>query len=196
MGRGGAAYQRRAMKRAEEGRIAYLAPRDKKKLDEVEGKLMFTSKEQQIQPPPELASTAITQPDGSVHFSSISPPLVFQQLLVSSSIDGASTSSATLARSDGGMDASENYIRPLPNIFGGVASQEEIEGQLLCFDVADPKATWSDREPRIRNDMGVFPEIFNKVLVVDSEEEEDEKLVFTFDYEKIIVSCMVLFEEI
>ncbi|KAL6134224.1 hypothetical protein ACLB2K_066457 [Fragaria x ananassa] len=77
-------------------------------------------------------------------------------------------------------------------IFVTLFTEEETEGQILCFDVADPKATWSDREPRIRDDMGVFQEIFNEVLVVDSEEEEDEKLIFTFDYEKIIVSRMVL----
>ncbi|KAL6136898.1 hypothetical protein ACLB2K_062193 [Fragaria x ananassa] len=62
---------------------------------------VFTCKEQQIQPPPELAGTAITQPDGSVRFGSIPPPLVVQQRVVSSSNDGASASSATLARSNG-----------------------------------------------------------------------------------------------
>ncbi|KAL6143319.1 hypothetical protein ACLB2K_054014 [Fragaria x ananassa] len=96
-----------------------------------------------------------------------------------------------------GDDLSWGAIRPSnvavvgTKIFVTLRTKEDTEGQLLCFDVADPKATWSDREPRIRDDMGVFPEIFNKVLVVDSQ-EEDEKLIFSFDYENILVSRMVL----
>ena len=80
-------------------------------------------------------------------------------------------------------------------IFVTLRTRYETEGRLLFFDVADPKATWSDREPRIRDEMGVFHAMYNKVLVVDSEEEEDEKLIFTFDDEQIIVSRMVLSPE-
>ncbi|KAL6141112.1 hypothetical protein ACLB2K_059403 [Fragaria x ananassa] len=92
-------------------------------------------------------------------------------------------------------DISWDAIRPSnvavvgTKIFVTLRTRYETEGRLLFFDVADPKATWSNREPRIRDEMGVFHAMYNKVLVVDSEEEEDEKLIFTFDDEQIIVSA-------
>ncbi|KAL6144934.1 hypothetical protein ACLB2K_055624 [Fragaria x ananassa] len=270
MGRGGAAYQRKAMKRAEEGRIAYLARRDKKKLDEVEAKLyvctyefhfgyvnefnryrvhaiklsdlfsfnltpipMFSSQsdyviqqvvvlegedvpinmgigvfgsrivlvggrrvhptrtyvletDQSVEPNPRFISSRCISSRKPNRPPYVIPGLKGKKFCPwLGEIDGklyalsgresgedgpafnvfdpktkAWTSLPSLPTGD---DLSWKAIRPSnvavvdTKIFVTLRTEEETEGQLLCFDVADPKATWSDREPRIRDDMGVFP---------------------------------------
>ncbi|KAM5557521.1 hypothetical protein ABKV19_024746 [Rosa sericea] len=74
----------------------------------------------------------------------------------------------------------------------------ETVGKILCFDVAHPERSWTTlEEPPWWQFHSVFPDFYNEVLVLDLEDDDCEKLLFTYDFEycQIRVSSMKLSNE-
>ncbi|PRQ60321.1 putative galactose oxidase, beta-propeller [Rosa chinensis] len=70
--------------------------------------------------------------------------------------------------------------------------------KMLCFDVAHPERSWTTvEEPPWWQFHSVFPDFYNEVLVLDLEDDDCEKLLFTYDFEycQIRVSSMKLSNE-